>query len=202
MKTSTIRLAGALIALGGIIWFITRLVVGPQPDDSMHATELAGGGIFQLGLIAMFLVIRATGGAGTGRGGRFVVNTGLVFMALATLWTVLAVLAPGLVDNPAVLVLDVFWPLSMVWLIVVGVAVMRARTWPSPARYLPFVGSFVIPVHLLAELIGLTEWQSWAGPVLYLAIAYLLLGVVVIRRIPLLAEDRPEAVRAAVTAAR
>lgn len=202
MKTSTIRLAGALIALGGIVWFITRLVVGPQPDDTMHATELAGGGIFQLGLIAMLLVIRATGGAGTDRGGRFVVNTGLVFMALATLWTVIAVLAPGLVNNPAVLVLDVFWPLSMVWLIVVGVAVMRARTWPSPARYLTFVGSFVIPVHLLAELIGLTEWQSWAGPVLYLAIAYLLLGVVVIRRIPLLAEDRPEAERAAVTAAR
>lgn len=183
MKPSTIRLSGALTALGGLVWLLTRLIVDPQPDDVMNATEVAGGGIFQIGLIALLVTMRATDATGSGRGGRFVINAGLLFVALGTLWTVLAVIDMGLVDNPAVLVLDVFWPLGMAWLIVIGVAVMRARSWPTPARYLPFVASFVIPAHLVGEVLGLTEWQSWVLPILYVAIAYGFVGLAVIQQV-------------------
>lgn len=199
MKSSTIRTSGVLMGLGAVIWFAARVLVGPQPDDMLNTTEVAAGAPFQVGLIAMLLVIRATDGAGSGRGGRFVVNAGLVFVALAMLWTVFALVALGLTgdpvevaalhDNLAVAALDAFWPLSMAWIIVVGVAVLRARTWPMPARVLPLAASFLIPAHIVAEVIGLGEWGSWAGPILYLAIAYSLLGAAVIRQVAPLGTD-------------
>jgi hypothetical protein len=122
------------------------------------------------------------------RSGRFVVNAGLLFVALATLWTLIVTVDTGLAEATPVMILDVFWPLSMAWLIVVAVAVFHVRSWPTPARYLPLAASFVIPVHLGGELVGLTQWQGWVLPVLYVAVAYLLVGAAVVRQIPPLVE--------------
>jgi hypothetical protein len=193
MKPSNVRAAGVLIALGGIVWFATRVVVGPQPADATHATEIAGGGAFQIGLLAMLLTMRATGATGVGRGGRFVVNAGLIFVALASVWTLVVTMDTSLVDVGPVLVLDVFWPLSMVWLIIVGVAVLRARTWPAPARHLPLAASFVLPVHIVAEVIGLSDWASWTLPIVYVAVAYTALGLAVGLQVAGQAEQNPSA---------
>lgn len=199
MKPSHIHVSSAVIALGAIAWLVTRLVVQPPPDDVMHATEIAGGGLFQIGLIAMLLTMRATNATGTGRGGRFVVNAGLLFVVLGTLWTVLVVIDMSLADNPAILALDVFWPLSMAWLIVVGVAVIRAGRWPSPARYLPLAASFVIPAHLVAEIAGLTEWQSWVLPVAYVAVSYPLVALAVSQQVAPLGQQLAQHPDAALT---
>lgn len=190
MKASTIRVAGVLVALGGIAWLLSRLVIEPQPQDTMHVIEIAGGGIFQIGLLAMLVAMRATAATGAGRGGRLVVNTGLVLTSLATLWTIITVVDLDLADTPPMLALDPAWPLSMAWLIIVGVAVLRARVWPSPVRYLPFVASFVIPAHVVASVAGLTDRQEWIAPIAYVALAYAVLGTAMARQLPSLAEQR------------
>lgn len=190
MKPSTVRMASVLVALGGIAWLVTRLVIEPQPQDTMHATEIAGGGIFQIGLLAMLVAMRATAATGAGRGGRLVVNTGLVLTSLATLWTVITVVDLDLADTTPMLALDLAWPLSMAWLIVVGVAVLRAGVWPSPVRYLPFVASFVIPAHVVASVAALTDGQEWIAPIAYVALAYAVLGTAMARQLPSLPEQR------------
>jgi hypothetical protein len=161
--------------------------VGPQPGELLNATEVAAGGVFQLGLLAALLVVRRTGAAGRGRGSRFVTATAVTLVAVALVWTFGSVLALAVADDPSnlaevpgamiLVVLDPSWPLSMVWLLVVGVAVFRARVWPMPVRALPLAASFVLPVHIIAEVLGLTTWQSWALPVLYVAVAYFALGI-------------------------
>jgi hypothetical protein len=72
-----------------------------------------------------------------------------------------------------------FWPLSLVGLIIVGVLVLRARRLPAPIRYLPLLASLYIPVEIAV---------SWAPDTvrgvisaLYLALAYGLLGAMIMR---------------------
>ncbi len=149
-------------------------------------------GVFQLGLVALLAVMRATDATGTARVSRIVLNAEIVALALAIGWTIPFLFDANRPHTAVLIVLDAFWPLSMVGLIVVGVFVVRARRWPSPSRYLPLVSSLLIPVDIVLSVAGLSpEGQNFVRSA-YLALAYSLLGLSVIRQVAPLGEDRTE----------
>lgn len=190
MKPSTVRVLGVLTGVGAIVWSIGWLQLGVPPEGTLDQKEVAAGGVFQLGLLGLLAVMRATKATGTGRWGRLVLDAGIVMVVLAFAWTVPYAIDPARPDNIVLTVLDVFWPLSMVWLIVVGVAVVRAGRWPTPARYLPLAASLLIPVDLLLMAVpGLGDWTLIVVRSVYFAVAYTLVGLVVVRQVAPLVES-------------
>lgn len=153
MQASTIRTCGAAVFAGALTWAVCYLVAPPANGVNTRI-EITGGLVFQLGLFAMLLAMRGTDATGTGRWGRAVLAIEAVLLALATAWTIPHVLSPNMTDRGIMVALDAAWPLSMAWLIPLGVTVARARRWPSPARFAPLVASLWLVADLAAMAAG------------------------------------------------
>lgn len=178
MTSTYMRVAGALTALGGIAWGVTWIVSPSRPEEH-NLVEFWASVPFSLGLVALLTAMWVTDATGPGRWGRGFLAAETVAVVLALCWTL-----PYLVDidrsnNGVLMVLDLFWPLSMLGLVVVGILVARARRWPRPLRHLPLAASLLLVVDMaffwasdrLASLVTGT----------YLAVAYGLLGLAMIR---------------------
>lgn len=178
MNTRTIRSLGALVALGGVLWGLAW-VLSPSEQGDNSQVEIWASGIFQLGLLALLVVMWFSHATGMGRVGRGLLAAEVVAVVLAFAWTV-----PYLVDanrptTGVLVVLDVFWPLSMLGLIIVGALVVRAARWPVPLRYLPLVAGLLIPVDISVAWAPDGVRNAVMGA--YLAASYGLLGISMIR---------------------
>ncbi len=194
MKPSTIRISGIGVALGAIIWSIGWLQAGIRPEGPNgqpinDQVEIWAGGIYLLGLLGLLLTMRATSATGAGRLGRWVLNAEIVAVVLAIAWNIPYAFDANRESTLVLTILDAFWPLSMVGLIVVGILVVRARRWPIPARYLPLAASLLIPVDIALIVTGVSEWTQIVIRAIYLAVAYGLVGLAVIRQVAPLAEQ-------------
>ncbi|MDP8930337.1 MAG: hypothetical protein M3O70_17665 [Actinomycetota bacterium] len=182
MSTSTVKLCGVLIVVGGLAWSAAWLITGPPPEGVNRPLEIWASGVFQIGLVALLAVLRVTDATGRSRWGRAIINIELFLLALAIGWTIPHLWQANRPhDTLWINILDAGWPLSMAWLIVVGIAVVRARRWPSPARWLPLAASLLLPVDIAFLWTG--EWPSLIIRAGYLAVAYTALGWIVIRDI-------------------
>lgn len=180
MHPTTIRILGVSVALGAIVWAIGWLQAGVPAEGTMDQTELVASGVFQLGLLGLLVVMRVTKATGAGRLGRFVVNAEIVAVLLAFAWTVPFALDPTRDHTTFFVVLDVFWPLSMLGTLVVGIAVLLARRWPMPARVLPLAAGLLIPMDIVLMATGLAgDWGEIVIRSVYFAIAYTVLGLAV-----------------------
>ncbi|CAN5876095.1 hypothetical protein BH23ACT12_BH23ACT12_10520 [soil metagenome] len=193
MKSTTVKACGAMIILGAIAWSYSWLQAGVMPEGVNDQVEIWMSGAFQLGLVALLAVMRATDATGKTRPGRFVVNAEIVAVALAICWTVPFLFDANRPHTTILVILDAFWPLSMVGLVVVGIFVARAGRWPSPARYLPLAASLLIPVDILLNVAGLSLEAQNVVRSAYLALAYLALGLAVIRQVSPLADQSESA---------
>ena len=193
MSASTARICGALIAVGGLTWAATRLVLGVPEEGVNNPVEIWGSFAFQLGVLAFLAIAWATKATGAGRGGRLVLGVELVLLALAIGWTIPHLWQANRPNEDLWLqVLDAAWPLSMVGLMAVGVAIARARRWPGAARWLPLAASLLLVVDI--ALIWLPIEISHTITFVYLGLAYTALGAAVIRDVaPLLGDRAPMA---------
>lgn len=190
MSASTVRLCGIITALGALIWAGTRLVIGVPDEGVNHPVEIWGSFAFQLGVLAFLAVAWGTRATGTGRGGRAVLAIELVLLTMAILWTIPHLWqATRPHDELWIQVLDAGWPFSMLGLIAVGVAIVRARRWPGPARWLPLAASLLVVIDI--ALVWLPIETSHVITFIYLAVAYALLGAAMVQRVAPLLEPGP-----------
>ncbi|MFI5912259.1 hypothetical protein [Dactylosporangium sp. NPDC051541] len=178
MKSSNLRARGAVVALGGIIWGTAFLLAPSRPGHNSQV-EIWAGGVFQLGVLVLLATIWSTAAAGSGRAARWVVAGEVILMLLAVAWTVPYLFDANRPGTGVLAVLDACWPLSMAGLIAVGVLVARAGRWPAPLRHLPLAASLLIPVDLAISWAPTGVRTTVTG--LYLAVAYGLLGLAMIR---------------------
>ncbi len=155
MTTSTTQNCGAAMALGSTAWAVCALIAGPIEDGANSRLELAGSFAFQLGILGLIAVLWVTHATGEGRWGRAVLSVQTVLVLLAIGWTVPHLVEPNMNDEGIIVALDAAWPLSMLWLIVVGATVARARRWPGNLRWAPLAASLWFPVTILASAAGL-----------------------------------------------
>ena len=177
MRKSTLRWTSVGIAAGAIVWAVCSLAAGPLADDELNRLELAGSLAFQMGLLCLVGVMWATEATGRSRWGRAVLAVQTVLVLLAMGWTVPHIADPEMVDRGFVVALDAAWPLSILWLIIQGIAVGRARSWPDRVRWMPLVASLWAPVSILAFFAG--DWPGLVISNLWLAVTYGVLGTLV-----------------------
>lgn len=178
MRRSGIRAAGATVALGGVMWGASW-VFSPSTQEVNNQVEIWASAVFQLGLLALLAVVWATAATGTGRWARAVVAAETVAVVLAIGWTVPHLFEANREQDGLLPVLDLFWPVSMAGLIVMGAMVAWARRWPTHIRYLPLAASLTLAVDLATAWAPEPTRSLISG--LYLAGTYGLLGFMIVR---------------------
>jgi len=179
VNTRTVQWIGALVALGGALWGLSW-IMSPSENGANSQVEIWASGVFQLGLFALLAVMWFSQATGASRVARGFLAAEVVALILAIAWTVPYLFDANRPTTGVLVVLDVFWPLSMAGLIVIGVLVARAAKWPTPLRYLPLVASLLIPVDIAVAWTPDEVRNAVMGA--YLAVSYGLLGLALIRQ--------------------
>ena len=107
--------------------------------------------VFMAGWICANTVMRRMQAAGTGGWGRAVLRIQLAGLVLAFLFGLVEATGLLATESLAFTVLDVSWPLSMVWMLVVGVFVIAAKRLAGWRRFVPVL---CVPVWLAGLTVG------------------------------------------------
>jgi hypothetical protein len=134
--------------------------------------------VFMAGWICSNIGMQRMRAAGTGAGGRAILVIQLIGVALACAFGFIE--ATSLLDETNIIfnVTNIAWPLSMLFMIVVGIAVLRAKRLRGWHRWVPLLCGLAFPVSIPVLALGGDE----QGGLLFftlLAVFWLLLGYVV-----------------------
>ena len=134
--------------------------------------------VFMAGWICSNTGMRRMQAAGTGKWGRVVLQIQLVGLVLAFMFGFFE--ATGLLGRESIIfnITDAAWPLSMLWMLVVGITVIRTNRLSGWQRFVPLL----CPFWLLIAIVGSIAFGEAAGGYLglgYAAILWGLLGYIV-----------------------
>ena len=156
--------AGMLGAASGIYLAVVAPTVGPErfsyPLDSAPFTLIQAWFVVQhVGLLLGIMALGAAGAAGEGRSPRIGQVLAVVGMSVLTVTEGVAILASAeVVPSTFVTFLEVSYGISStligVGLVMVGAAVVRARTWQGWRRFLPLATGVYVFVPMMPALSG------------------------------------------------
>ena len=164
--------------LGSPFLFLSFAANGFAQGDS-NRLGAALGLLFSLGWFANILGLRLLDAAGRRLPARILLTVELVTVALANLFQVYEFVAPG---SQSILytITDIAWPLSMLLLLVTGIAVIFARTLEGWLRFVPLFAALWLPLSIVEEpLLGPTLGGAVGG--VHTALGWFLLGYAVYR---------------------
>jgi len=131
-----IRGAGLLLAVTAPVFAVTMAFGGPEASEAVGRLVDATGFVFQLGLFALLTVMLRTHATGTGRAGRGLLLVEYALLGVASVWSVLHAAVPRSVQEATwMTVLDLFWPVSMLGMAIVGITVAAAGVWRGALRW-------------------------------------------------------------------
>jgi hypothetical protein len=179
---SRVRLSGAAVTAGTLVWVAGLLTVGANPTTSPGITigDLTGLA-FQLGLFALLRLQLRTRATGTSRTSRVMLYAEGVLLTLAAGWSVLHAAVPAWRDTPWMGLLDACWPLSMLGMFVIGLKVALAGRWRGLARIWPLVAETWAIVTVPAMILFGRGVGDWVG-IAHLLVGYTGLGIILTRR--------------------
>lgn len=176
-----VRALGLALTAGTAAWATSMFTVGNNPADSLGLTITdVTGGLFQLGLFALLAIqvrTRATGLTKVARGMLVVEH---VLLAVATVWSFLHAV-PALRDAAWLIPMDVFWPLSMLGMAVIGVKILFAGRWKGVARVWPTVAESWAVITVPTFAIFGSPVADYIGGA-HLIVGYATLGVILMLR--------------------
>jgi hypothetical protein len=166
-----VRRAGVAVAAGAGAWAVANAALGTTPDAGTWQAVVVNlaAVAFQVGLMFLVTVQMRTGAIGTGRLARTLLHVEHVLLGLATVSSLMWALTPGLYDTPAFLIIDLFWPLSMLGMAAIGVRIAIAGRWTGLARFWPLGAESWAPVVIPLAAV-------FAGAASYVAAGHLLIG--------------------------
>jgi hypothetical protein len=88
--------------------------------------------------------------------GRWLLNIEATMVVWAAIWAIFIIADPGNIESnsPLIFIGDACWPLHQLFMIVVGIAAVRAGQWPKPAVYALFGPAAGVIVLLFAAIIN------------------------------------------------
>lgn len=180
-QRSKTRLAGFAMTTGALAWSVTT-VMFPWHESSLNyrITDLTGLA-FQLGVMAVLTVMMRTQAIGTSRKARIALRVEVVLLSLASVWSLLHAIVPDTVDSTPLAILDVFWPLSMLGMFIIGIKLAATGRWRGALRWWPLVAETWAVVTVPAMGIFGQSAADWVGAT-HLLIGYCVLGVLLARR--------------------
>ncbi len=171
----TPRLLGTLGMLGAPFLFIEGLAHG------FHATgNTPLGGFLELfylgGWVSSVVGLGMLHAAGRGKAGKIILGLQLLGLTLAAAFSLFGIVLPNLSpDNLLYQITDTAWPLSHTFMLVVGIAVLRAKRLSGWGRFAPLACGLAVPLLIGVSIIG----GEQAGVLffgLYTWLAFTLLG--------------------------
>ena len=172
------RILGLLGMLGSPFLFLSFAVNGFQQGDS-NRLGAALGLVFALGWLANVLGLRSLHAAGRRLPAAILLGVETVGVVLACLFQVYEFVAPGS-GGLLYTVTDIAWPLSMLLLLVTGIAVIRARVFTGWLRFVPLGTALWLPLGIVEMgVLGETVGQAIGG--VHTMIGWFLLGYAIYR---------------------
>ncbi|MPR36831.1 hypothetical protein [Salmonirosea aquatica] len=138
------------LALLGAPFLCLNTYLNVSASGGYTTTPLSG--FFDLlyvtGWLCSIIGLKQIGAAGTDRLGRIILPTILVTLVLANIYNFYEIILP---DHGTLLyhALDLFWPLSNLVMIGVGIAVIRAKRLQGWKRYVPLACGLWLPFTML-----------------------------------------------------
>jgi hypothetical protein len=181
-STRLVRRAGIAVATGAGAWAVANAALGTTPAAGTWQAVVVNlaAVAFQIGLMFLVTVQMRTGAIGTGRLARTLLHIEHVLLGLATVSSLMWALTPGLYDTAIFLVIDIFWPLSMLGMAAIGVRIAIAGHWTGVARFWPMVAESWAPVTVPTAFL-LPAAAQYVGAA-HLLIGYVALGVILATR--------------------
>ena len=179
LAPSTVRRLGAGLATGTVLWASTMVIWGGQATGFGGRMGDLAGLAFQLGLFGLLQVQLRTRATGTSRKAVAMIKVEHVLLAVASLWSLLHAITP---DTGWLVALDVFWPLSMLGMGIIGIKIALTGRWRGALRAWPLVAESWVFVAVPAFAIfgaGMISSLVGAG---HLLVGYTMLGVLLARR--------------------
>ena len=146
-------------------------------EDNALITGIASM-VFMVGWICSNVGMQRMRATGTGTWGRAVLLIQLVGLVLAFIFGFFEATALLDENNIVFVVTDAAWPLSMLWMVVVGITVIRAKRLSGWQRFVPVLCPFWLPLAALGSVFGDAAGIIGLG---YSAVLWFLLGYVVVR---------------------
>jgi len=174
------RLLGAIGMILSPMLFLASFFFAPQFEQPSPYPFLAGlgGVLYLLGAMASATGMRSLRVTGKGKGARvlyFVQMTGLL---LAMCFDVLENSAPQLRETTVFFITDMAYPFSHILMIIVGIAVIRAKVWRGWHRIPAFLVGFALPSFIGLSVAFGRENANFIFP-LMVTTGFFLLGLAV-----------------------
>ena len=174
---------GTMLTVGALAWSSMIAVFGLNSEGLAYQyAHNASAFLFQIGVLALVRVLWRTKALGAGKVARTVLRLECGALVLAMASTASDFFGLTNLDNPASLALDMFWPLSMIGMFLIGIRIAIAGRWKGVSRFYPMVAESwaVVSVPILAIFgEGVARWVAAA----HLVVGYAVLGQIVARRV-------------------
>jgi len=180
--TRPFLLHGRVLSAGALAWSASILTVGQDPHGTVGLAVFGvGSGLFQVGLLFLLRVLWRTRALGDGRIARGVLRFEAFAVAMAMASTFVDAIGISDLSEPAWLALDLFWPLSMLGMFLIGIRIAVAGRWKGLSRFWPMVAESWAVVTIPAMGIFGEEAGKYVGA-LHLLVGYTVLGAIVSRK--------------------
>ena len=172
---------GTMLTVGALAWSSMIMVFGLNNDTTVYQyAHNASSFLFQVGVLALVRVLWRTKAIGAGKVARTVLRIETGALALAMASTASDFFGLTNLDNPASLALDMFWPISMLGMFLIGIRIAVAGRWKGLSRFYPLVAeSWAVVTVPTMGILG-EGVARWVGAV-HLVIGYAVLGQIAAR---------------------
>ena len=125
--------------------------------ENYKATSLAGifSLIYMTGWLCSIVGLYKLSAAGNRRIGKTIILIQLIFLSLGEIWNVYSIIIPGS-TTMLYRVLDLFWPISNIFMFVTGLSVLLAKQLHGWKRFITFIVGlwFPITIAILPAIFG------------------------------------------------
>ncbi len=143
------------------------------PNVTSWKTGLFGF-VYMIGWMCSIVALQRMAILGRTKWSKIAFAVQLSLLTFAQVWNIWIILGPSY-DNILFKILDMCWPLSNIWMLVIGITAVRAKKLQTWKRFVPlFVGLWFPLTVVPAVTMG---FFVLAGP--YSAVAFALLGLLV-----------------------
>ncbi|MFI0369576.1 hypothetical protein ACH35V_17010 [Actinomadura sp. 1N219] len=168
------RIAGAALVVGTTAWIAGLLEGGVRVRDEVVPAEIWGSMAFLVGVMSLVVLVLSTNATGS-RKGRYIAIVEMVLLVPAMVWCPLVIAYPD--DTPGWMIpFDMCWPLSMLGMLVVGIAVARVGRFRGLLRWQVLLCGLWLFVAGVGEGVLGDEAGTYPGMV-WLGLSYGLLGL-------------------------
>lgn len=169
-----------LIGMAGSPFLAIDFILGYlNPGHFQTPLSSVLGFLYMIGWLCSIIGLYKLRAAGEGFFGNRVLILQLVFLTLAQLWNLYHTVDP-MANTFLFHLLDKFWPGSNIFMIITGIAVLRAGKLTGWKKYIPFIVGLWLPLSYLAMLVP-SQLFAFSFSSLYSAITWLLMGLAVSR---------------------